>query len=50
MSNFYTEGARKLQDQYDTRRLADREVDLIVHDRITDEDKAFIESCRNRIK
>lgn len=35
--------ARALQDQFDTRRLADRLADVSVHDRFTPEDRAFLE-------
>jgi len=44
MSNFYGAGARTLQDKFDTRRLADKEIKLVIHHGITDEDRAFIES------
>ena len=44
MSTFYGTGARTLQDKFDTRRLADRETELIIHDEITDADLAFIAS------
>jgi uncharacterized protein len=40
----YHEGSRSLQDQFDTRRLADRIEERIVHDRIDDDDRAFIEA------
>src|SRR5215469_11500385 len=40
----YHEGSRQLQDQFEARKLADRMVERIVHDRFTDEDRAFIES------
>jgi len=39
----YHDGHRSLQDQFDTRRLADRLEDRIVHDRFNDGDKDFIE-------
>lgn len=41
MSMFH-EGQRSLQDQFDSRRLADRLEETIIHDRITPEDAAFI--------
>ena len=41
---FYQQGSRELQDRFDTRRLADRLEDVIVHDRFTDHDAAFIEA------
>ncbi|MDD2769100.1 MAG: pyridoxamine 5'-phosphate oxidase family protein [Methylococcus sp.] len=43
MSDFFHEGSRKYQDRFETRRLADRTVELIVRDRIGDEDRVFIE-------
>jgi len=42
----YHEESRKLQDQFDTRRLADRLVDTLVRTAFTEEDRAFIESQR----
>lgn len=44
MSDTYHEGHRLLQDQFDTRRLADRIDERLVDDIIDVEDKAFIES------
>ncbi len=43
MSSFH-EGQRQLQDRFDTRRLADRLDQTILHDVISPDDKAFIES------
>jgi predicted pyridoxine 5'-phosphate oxidase superfamily flavin-nucleotide-binding protein len=40
----YHEGNRKLQDRFDTRRLADRIEERIVHEAIDDGDRAFIEA------
>ena len=40
----YNDGSRKLQDRFDTRRLADRIEDRIVHDHIDADDRAFIEA------
>jgi uncharacterized protein len=40
----YHEGSRRLQDQYQTRKLADRLVEKVAHDGFTDDDRAFIES------
>jgi predicted pyridoxine 5'-phosphate oxidase superfamily flavin-nucleotide-binding protein len=40
----YHEGHRSLQDQFDTRRLADRVDEKIVRDWIDDADRAFIEA------
>jgi len=42
MSSFFNQASRRLQDQFDTRRLADR-VSHTVHDAIDDRDRAFIE-------
>jgi predicted pyridoxine 5'-phosphate oxidase superfamily flavin-nucleotide-binding protein len=43
MSDIYHEGQRQLQDQFDTRRLADRLDEAIVQDEILPSDKDFIE-------
>jgi len=40
----YTAQQRGLQDRFDTPRIADRLNELLVHDRIDEGDKAFIES------
>ena len=42
----YHEESRKLQDQFDTRRLADRLVERLVRSTFNDEDRTFIESQR----
>ena len=42
MTDIFHDGNRELQDRFDTRRLADRVSD-IVHDVISDRDRAFIE-------
>ena len=42
----YHEESRKLQDQFDTRRLADRLVERLVRPTFNEEDRAFIESQR----
>ena len=39
----YSPAARALQDQFDTRRLADRLADVKVHERFTTDDREFIE-------
>jgi len=44
MSNVYSEGHRALQDQFATRKLADRLEEMIVKPVLGDMDKAFIES------
>jgi predicted pyridoxine 5'-phosphate oxidase superfamily flavin-nucleotide-binding protein len=41
----YHEGARRLQDRFDTRRLADRLEQVTVLEAIDEEDQAFIEGC-----
>lgn len=43
MSFEYSPESRRLQDRYDTRRLADRLADVKVHERLTESDRAFIE-------
>jgi uncharacterized protein len=43
MSSLYSPNARALQDQFDTRRLADRLAQVTVHDRFTPDDRFFIE-------
>jgi hypothetical protein len=45
MSDFYPEASRHLQDQFDTRRLADRIEQHLVADRVGDSDRAFIEAA-----
>lgn len=40
----YHDGSRQLQDQFATRKLADRLVEVLAHDEFTDDDRAFIES------
>ena len=44
MTTLYHEGNRALQDEFDSRRLADRLADIIVHDELQERDRAFIES------
>lgn len=43
MSDIYREGHRKLQEQFDTRRMADRLDEAIVRDSFDEEDTAFIQ-------
>jgi predicted pyridoxine 5'-phosphate oxidase superfamily flavin-nucleotide-binding protein len=45
MSSMYHTGQRELQDQFDTRRLADRLEEKLVHDVLNAKQKAFIESA-----
>jgi hypothetical protein len=44
MPDLYLDSHRELQDRFDTRRLADRLDEALVHDAITESDKVFIES------
>jgi len=44
MSDFYGTTHRKLQDQFDTRRIADKIDELAIHTEVGDMDKAFIET------
>jgi uncharacterized protein len=44
VSGFYHRGSRRLQDAFDTRRLADRLESVTVRDTIDDDDRAFIEA------
>jgi hypothetical protein len=43
MADMYHAGNRELQDQFDTRRLADRLEQVKVHDRFTADDREFVE-------
>jgi hypothetical protein len=43
MSDFYGDGARELQDRFETRRLADRIEERLMRDHIEESDQAFIE-------
>jgi uncharacterized protein len=44
MPGMYNAGNRELQDQFDTRRLADRIEERIVRETIDDDDRTFIEA------
>jgi hypothetical protein len=44
MDEMYHEGNRELQERFDTRRLAHRFENLLVHETFTGRDKAFVES------
>ena len=44
MAEFFNEQARYFQDKLGTRALADRIHNFVVHDRLTEEEVAFIES------
>jgi uncharacterized protein len=39
----YHDGSRELQDRFDSRRIADRLEQITVHDRFSDDDRAFIQ-------
>ncbi|MGH7336317.1 MAG: pyridoxamine 5'-phosphate oxidase family protein [Myxococcota bacterium] len=41
----YHEGSRTLQDQFDSRRIADRLEEVTVHEELTSEDVNLIERC-----
>jgi predicted pyridoxine 5'-phosphate oxidase superfamily flavin-nucleotide-binding protein len=43
MSDLYCDGARHFQSVFDTRRLADRAREILVHQTITGDDRALIE-------
>ena len=42
--SIYHDESRELQDRFDTRRLADRIEERLVHDTLTEDDRAFVES------
>lgn len=44
MSKLYAAPQRAFQDQFDTRRIADAAEQIIVHQEVSDDEKAFIES------
>lgn len=44
--SFYNPGSRKLQDHFDSRRLADRLADTRVRRAFSEDDRAFIARCR----
>jgi predicted pyridoxine 5'-phosphate oxidase superfamily flavin-nucleotide-binding protein len=44
MSDFYHEAQRELQQRFDTRRLADRLDESLLHEFLTPSEKAFIEA------
>jgi predicted pyridoxine 5'-phosphate oxidase superfamily flavin-nucleotide-binding protein len=41
----YHDGARQLQERFDSRRIADRLEEVTVHDAFTPDDRAFIARC-----
>jgi uncharacterized protein len=45
-TGFYHGGSRRLQDQFDTRRVADRLHEVQVHTTFTSEDRALVERAR----
>lgn len=44
-TGLYHKGNRQLQERFDSRRIADRLEDVTVHDRFSEHDRHFIESC-----
>jgi predicted pyridoxine 5'-phosphate oxidase superfamily flavin-nucleotide-binding protein len=44
-ADLYHEGNRQLQDQFDSRRIADRLEEVTLHDRFMDHDRDFIDNC-----
>lgn len=44
-TDFYNKGSRRLQDSFDSRRLADRLAAVTLHREFTEEDRAFIEEA-----
>ena len=46
IGDLYGPGSRSLQDDFDSRRLADRLVELTIHDELTEHDTALIEAQR----
>ena len=44
MSDIYQTGNRDLQDHFNSRKLADRLEDMIVHENITGQGRGFMES------
>src|SRR5947207_2555510 len=41
----YHQGNRQLQDRFDSRRIADRLEQVTLHDRLTENDTAFVSRC-----
>lgn len=41
----YHDGARAMQDRFDSRRIADRLEQITVHDALNDNDRAFVEAA-----
>jgi len=44
-TDLYHQGNRQLQEQFDSRRIADRLEEVTVHDRFMENDRHFIENC-----
>ena len=44
MASFYHEGSRQLQDEFQSRKIADRLEQVTRRKTFTEEDRAFIES------
>ena len=45
MSALYHDAQRRLQNQFDTRRLADRIEERLVHDNLDESDTAFVNAA-----
>ena len=45
MEDVYHEGQRRLQDRFESRRIADRLAEVTLRTAFTDDDKAFVESA-----
>lgn len=45
MTSIYHDGNRQLQDQFESRRIADRLEEKVVRTAFTDDDRTFIEGC-----
>jgi predicted pyridoxine 5'-phosphate oxidase superfamily flavin-nucleotide-binding protein len=44
--SFYHAGSRALQDEHDSRRIADKLVEVTLHEELTDEDRTLIHGSR----
>ena len=45
MATMFNQGSRSLQDRFDTRRIANRIEERLVHDFVSEDDAAFIEAA-----
>ena len=48
-SVMFHEGNRRLQDQFDSRRISDRLEEKLTRDKFTEQDRAFIEGAMVRV-